>query len=174
MDCLSSLSILMMCWLRALTTPLINNIFVKCSPPAREWPHYQPTEVHLRPGGGEVFGTSSFGLRDSPAPWPLGGGHPVSTPVVAPQTSTFPWTCQLLLMVFARCCQLSAPSDRRTSGFWQVPVLVPADGAGLQRRPGRCCRAQAPSGQLPHQLDGQRVRHSRHVGTVLKHFRHLS
>ena len=76
----------------------------------------------------------------------------------------FPWACELLPPVFARCCRFSAPSDRRTSGSWQVPGLVPADGAGLQRHqdgPGRRRRARAPAGRLPQQLDGRRIRHSR-------------
>ena len=143
---------------------------------AREQPDHQPPEVHLQPGGGEVFGTLGFGLRDPPAPWPHGGGHPVSMPVVTPRTSMFPWACELLPPVFAWCCRFSAPSDRHTSGSWQDPGLVPADGAGLQCRqnsPG--CRRQvgAPAGRLPHQLDGRHVRHSQH-SAVLQHFRRSS
>ena len=134
---------------------------VKCS--CHCWPHHQPAEVNLWPGGGEVFWTSSFGLRDSPAPWPPGGSLPVFTPVITPRTKMCPWPGEFLPTFFARCCRFSAPSDRPASGSWQVPVLVPTDGAGLQHRqdgPGCCGRAQAPSGQLSHQLDGQRVRHS--------------
>ena len=72
-----SLSILTTYWLRALTTPFIDNIFMKCFAAcvrtASQSTRRSPS-----------LARRSFGLRDSPAPWPRGGGLPISTPVITP------------------------------------------------------------------------------------------
>ena len=49
--------------------PLIDNIIVRCFAAYERTasPSTRRAEVRLRLGGGEVFGTSSFSLRDSPA-----------------------------------------------------------------------------------------------------------
>merc|ERR1711911_272201 len=129
-----------------------------------EWTHHQSQEVRLRPGGGQVFGASGFGLRNPPAPWPRGGCCPVSTSVDTARSTALPWPRQFLPPVFARCCRFPPAADQRSSGPWQVPRLVSLHGAGLQRRQdllGQRRRARAPAGGFSHQFDGRRVRLSR-------------
>ena len=53
--------------------------------------------------------------------------------------------------------------------------MSPANGTGLQRRqdsPGRSSQARAPTGRLPHQLDGRCLRHSHR--RCPQHFRRSS
>ena len=92
--------------------------------------------------------------------------------VVTPRTSTFPWACELLPPVFARCCWFSAPSDRRTSESLQVPGLVHADGAGFNAAKtalATAAKLEHPQADFPVSL--MVYVSGTHVGAVLQHFR---
>ena len=92
-----------------------------------------------------------------------------------PRTTRFPWPCEFLPTVFARCCWFPSPSHRHASRSWQVLVLVPADGAGFNA--AKTALAAAPKLEHPQadflislMVDASGT----HVGAVLQYFRHSS
>ena len=87
----------------------------------------------FQPGGGEVFGTSGFGLRDLPTPWPRGGSQDGP----------------------GRCCRAQAPAD------YPISLMVDASGthvdAVLQHF---CCLSWAPLSFFSKMLLSAETRYS--------------
>ena len=157
---------------------------------SREWSDHQPTEVGLRPRGGEVFGTSGFCLGDP------------ATPLQAVVKFPLPLTC-LELQCFLGLVNFYQHFLRGAAGFllpltnalqgpgkslsWS-PLMEQAFNAGMHISVGdpaagqefwqgnasgrrwsfwelgirlwESNRARAPSSRLPHQPDGRSIKHS--------------